>query len=103
MFVGLETAVVALEAPVKEFEFRLKLRVECPATLWHAAARHCGSRIDPSIDDISELIGPLEDPSIADCLMALALPDRIAGCTMTNVFLDPGGAPARGEDELAGD
>jgi len=96
MFVGLENAAVAFDAPAREFEFRLKLRVECPATLWQAAARLCGGRIDPSIDDISELIGPPEDPSIADCLMALALPDRIAGCTLTNVFLDPDGTQAHG-------
>ena len=89
MFLGLETTAVALDAPVKEFEFRLTVRVECPTTLWHAAARHFGDRFDASIEDISELIGPPEDPSIADCLMALALPDRIAGCTMTNVVLDP--------------
>lgn len=93
MFSGLETAVVAADARGKEFEFRLKLRVECPTTLWHAAARHCGSSIDQSIDDIADLIGPPEDPSIADCLMALALPDRIAGCIMTNVFLDHEGDP----------
>jgi len=91
MFSGLETAVIAADARGTEFEFRLKLRVECPTALWHAAARRCGSGIDPSIDDIVELIGPPEDPSIADCLMALALPDRIPGCTMTNVFLAPEG------------
>ncbi|HSX53675.1 MAG TPA: hypothetical protein VLG14_00115 [Sphingomonas sp.] len=91
MFSGPETAVVTADAQGKEFEFRLKLRVECPTALWHAAARRCGSSIDPSIDDITDLIGPPEDPSIADCLMALALPDRLAGCTMMYAFLDPEG------------
>lgn len=91
MVSGLESAVITADSEGKEFEFRLKLRVECPTTLWHAAARRCGSSIDPSIDDIVDLIGPLEDPSIVDCLMALALPDRVAGCTMTNVFLAPEG------------
>jgi len=37
MFDGLETTVVAADVPVLEFEFRLKLRVECPATLWRGA------------------------------------------------------------------
>ena len=91
MFSGPETADVTADVQGKEFEFRLKLRVDCPTTLWHAAARRCGNSIDPSIDDIADLIGPLEDPSIADCLMALALPDRIAGCTMMYAFLDPEG------------
>jgi len=99
MFDGLETTVVAADAPVMEFEFRLKLRVECPAALWQAAARHCGSHIDASIDDIAELIGPAEDPSIADCLMALALPARIAGCTMTNVSIEAEGERARRDDD----
>ena len=98
MFDGLETTVVATDAPAREFEFRLKLRVECPTALWHAAPRHCGSHIDASLDDITELIGPAEDPSIADCLMALALPARIAGCTMTNVSIEPEGAPGRHND-----
>lgn len=96
MFIGPETAVVTAGTPATQFEFRLKLRVENPAALWQAAARRCGSGIDPSfddIDDIVDLIGPPEDPSIADCLMVLALPDRIAGCTMTSVFLDPEGDP----------
>ena len=98
MFDGLETTVVAADVPILEFEFRLKLRVECPATLWRAAAGHCGSHIDASIDDIAELIGPEEDPSIADCLMALALPARIAGCTMTNVSIGTEVAPMRYDD-----
>ena len=98
MFDGLETTVVAADAPAREFEFRLKLRVECPTALWQAAARHCGSHIDASLDDITELIGPEEDPSIADCLMALALPARIAGCTMTNVSIDAEGEPGHRDE-----
>ncbi|HUD91818.1 hypothetical protein [Sphingobium sp.] len=72
----------------REFEFSLKLRVECPNALWKAAAHHCLHIFDYSNDDMIDLIGPAEDPSIEDCLMLLALPARMAGCAMLSTTMD---------------
>lgn len=94
MFSDTKPAFDAVSAPGKEFEFTLKLRVECPTSLWRAAAIHCAEDAAQSPDEIANLIGPVEDPSIEDCLMALALPGRLPGCTMLNVWLAPDGAEA---------
>jgi hypothetical protein len=49
----------------------------------------CLSQADLSADEVEDLIGPLEDPSIADCLMVLALPERLPGCTRLDTALQP--------------
>ncbi|MDF0542544.1 hypothetical protein PX699_09340 [Sphingobium sp. H39-3-25] len=72
-----------------EFHFTLKLSVESVAALWSAAARRSMDESDLNEDDIAETFGPPEDPSVEDCLMALALPLRIPGCTMLEVDLRP--------------
>ncbi|TCM39170.1 hypothetical protein EDF59_10650 [Novosphingobium sp. ST904] len=71
----------------EEFWFSLKLRVESTSQLWQAAALRCMSQSDVSYEEVDELIGPIDDPSIADCLMILALPERIPGCTRLDVSL----------------
>lgn len=76
----------------QEYWFSLRLRVDAPAQLWQAAALRCLSQSDLSQDEVEDLIGPIEDPSIADCLMLLALPERIPGCTRLDTALQPGGA-----------
>ncbi len=79
-----------------EFKFSLRLRVEHPALLWQAAARLCLA--DPSLsgDDIEELIGPREDPSISDCLMVLTLSQTLPGCARVDASLEELGAPICG-------
>ncbi len=95
MFSDTKPALDAVSTPGREFEFTLKLRVECPTSLWRAAAMHCAEEAAHSPDEITDLIGPVEDPSIEDCLIALALPGRLPGCTMLNVLLAPDGAEAQ--------
>lgn len=89
MFTDTDTddAVNMIDISDREFEFTLKLRVECPNALWKAAANHCTSIFDYSKDDLIDLIGPSEDPSIEDCLMVLALPAKMAGCTMLSTAM----------------
>lgn len=76
------------QQPVQEFEFKLKIRVDCHAKLRSAAVRRCGPDADVQSEEVIELFGPTEDPSLADCLMALVLPESMAGCTMLNVKVD---------------
>lgn len=86
MFSNIEPASYPASVPGRQFEFTLKLRVDCPTSLWQAAAgRMRGSAT--SAEDVADLLGPPEDPSIEDCLMGLALPSQIPGCAMLNVFL----------------
>jgi hypothetical protein len=89
MFMYTKSAFCAGSTADREYEFTLKLRVECPTSLWQAAAKHCANDSAHSPDDIADLIGPMDDPSIEDCLMALALPDQLPGCTMLDVLLAP--------------
>lgn len=78
-----------VQASGREFQFTLNLRVDCEGALWHAAAKHCSLSSAMPVDDIIDLIGPAEDPSIEECLLVLALPSRVAGCEMLDVRLDP--------------
>lgn len=63
-----------------EFEFTLKLRLDSPSLLWKAAANRCLEQSDFTIEEIEDMIGPMADPSIEDCLMLLVLPAKIPGC-----------------------
>lgn len=75
----------------RDLLFALKVRVECPSTLWRAAASHCMRNTAIRVEDLTDLIGPPEDPSIEDCLMALTLPTHIPGCSLLDVHLEPEG------------
>lgn len=56
--------------------------------LWQSAARLCLEDPTLSAEDIEDLIGPCEDPSISDCLMVLALAQSIPGCARLDAGLD---------------
>lgn len=88
MISDVKNATDASPVSDQEFEFTLKIRVECLKSLWQAAAVHCMSQYNDSTDDLIDLIGPQEDPSIEDCLMALVLPERVSGCVMLNAVLE---------------
>ncbi|WP_395391282.1 hypothetical protein WBP07_12045 [Novosphingobium sp. BL-8A] len=74
-----------------EYQFSLKLRVDSPGKLWQAAALRCMAQPGICEEDVIDMIGPSDDPSIADCLMVLALPEHLPGCTRLDVALDDQG------------
>lgn len=86
---GLDSGNVRPSGVQQEYWFSLKLRVDSAAQLWQAAALRCLSQAELSQDEVEDLIGPLEDPSIADCLMVLALPERLPGCSRLDTALHP--------------
>lgn len=86
---GLDKGSVQASGRQQDYWFSLRLRVDSPAQLWQAAALRCLSQADLSPDEVEDLIGPIEDPSIADCLMLLALPERLPGCTRLDTTLQP--------------
>ncbi|KMS52683.1 hypothetical protein V474_24380 [Novosphingobium barchaimii LL02] len=86
---GLDSGNVQASGAQQEYWFSLRLRVDSAAQLWQAAALRCLSQSDLSQDEVEDLIGPAGDPSIADCLMVLALPERLPGCTRLDTALQP--------------
>lgn len=71
------------------YTLTLELLVEDGARLWDAAAARYREGIGLSLAEVMETIGPREDPSIEDCLMTIALPDHVEGCTLTDFKLTP--------------
>lgn len=69
----------------QELEFTLKVRINSLRTLRLAAAARFGGDGE---EDLAEILGPIEDPAIKDCLMALILPRSIEGCTMLSVSVE---------------
>lgn len=76
-----------------EYRFSLKLRVDSPDQLWRAAAARCLTLPGICEDDLADMIGPIDDPSISDCLMVLTLPDQVPGCTRLDADLHSDGTP----------
>jgi hypothetical protein len=67
---------------VREFEFTLKVRVDCHRDLRRSAVERLNGM---SEEDIAELLGPIEDPTLRDCLITLLLPQPVMGCTLLSV------------------
>lgn len=86
---GLGSGTAPASGAQQEYWFSLKLRVDSASQLWQAAALRCLSQADLSQDEVEDLIGPADDPSIADCLMLLALPERLPGCARLDTALHP--------------
>lgn len=89
---GGKTGEVQAPGTQQEYWFSLRLRVDSPTQLWHAAALRC-RQSGMSQDEVEDLIGPVEDPSITDCLMLLALPERLPGCTRLDTALHAADLP----------
>lgn len=90
---GISASGASASGAQQEYWFSLRLRVDSPAQLWQAAALRCLSQSDLGREEVEDMLGPIEDPSIADCLMMLALPERLPGCTRLDTALSPVDAP----------
>jgi hypothetical protein len=51
-----------------------------PQALWHAAARIAFRQPGVTIADVEDVLGPVEDPNVSDCLTMLTTPDALPGC-----------------------
>jgi len=71
-----------------EYRINLTLSVSDPQALWTAAAARLLAAPDMSLDDVIDVIGPREDPSINDCIAMLAKPVALAGCDMDDFWVD---------------
>ncbi|MEO8723664.1 MAG: hypothetical protein ABI395_09115, partial [Sphingobium sp.] len=67
-----------------EFLVTIALSVRDVDLLWRMAATHALSIAGLEQEDVEDVIGVLEDPSIADCLAMLLVPKPVAGCVITS-------------------
>lgn len=84
----------SIDAPVsdrgnREFHVKIALSVRDIGLLWRMAAAHALTISGLEQEDIEEVIGPLDDPSIAECLAMLLVPQPTAGCVMTDFSVEP--------------
>jgi hypothetical protein len=68
-----------LERPT-EVHIELSLSVHDCASLWDAAALKGLSAPGMRLADLVDVIGPREDPAVAECIAMLAQPVLIPGC-----------------------
>ena len=74
----------AAERDGAEVEYRISvtLSVGNVGRLWAAAAAKALGMPDMTLEDVLDLLGPREDPEIAECLAMLTAPAAVAGCAL---------------------
>lgn len=76
------------DGPQAEYRVTLTLAVRDARRLW-AAALDKGLRAPGAvIDDVLDVIGPQEDPAIAECIAMLAAPAQMPGCAVDDFWID---------------
>jgi hypothetical protein len=76
-----------------EYEIILKLSVNDPGLLRQAVGQLLRDK-GLGTEDIDDTIGPVDDPSIIDCLAALVMPDVVEGCRIEAFDIHSGARPA---------
>ena len=66
----------------------MRISVTDATDLWRAAAAHALS-YESDQGDVEDVLGPMEDPSIADCLAMLIGPRNVPGCRFDSFVLIP--------------
>lgn len=81
----------------ERYEVSMRLAVRDPARLWRTAAARALRLGNCTQEDVEDMFGPMEDPSIADCIAMLIGPGDLAGCRFEEFSVAPaGGAAAQG-------
>jgi hypothetical protein len=73
----------------REFNVKITLSVRDIGLLWRMAAAHALAISGLEQEDVEEVIGPLDDPSITECLAMLLVPGPMAGCALTDFSVEP--------------
>lgn len=73
------------------YELRCQLNIDDASALWDAAAAKAMTYPDTTPETVVEMIGPREDPEIAECLLLLLQPS-VAGCDLVTLSCDSVGA-----------
>lgn len=78
----------AQSRPRPEYSVTLTLTVTDPQLLWDAASCKLRSVPGMMLDDIVDVIGPREDPAVADCVAALSAPTAMPGCALEDFSVE---------------
>ena len=86
-----DTAVICKSRPAAPEQVRIALTftVRDREALWDAAAARGLTAPGMDIDDVIDVIGPREDPSIPDCLAMLVQPMSAPGCLLDQFDVTP--------------
>lgn len=76
-----------------EYEAILKFSVNDPGLLRQAVGQLLRDK-GLGAEEIDDTIGPIDDPSIIDCLAALVMPDVVEGCHIEEFDIHSGVRPA---------
>lgn len=79
---------IAMAGPQPEYRISLTLSVADASALWTAAATCLLAAPGMTLDDAIDVIGPCQDPSILECLTAIACPAAMAGCQLDDFWVD---------------
>lgn len=74
--------------PQPAFRISLTLAVSDVQALWTAAAAKMLCASGMTLDDVLDVIGPREDPSISECVAAIANPAVLPGCVLDDFWID---------------
>lgn len=70
------------------YRISLTVSVDDVDALWAAAAAKALGMPGMTLEDVYDVLGPREDPAIADCLSMLAAPPRMPGCTLEDFAVE---------------
>ena len=71
-----------------EYRVSLTLSVSDVTALWASAAARLLAAPGAEFCDVVDVIGPREDPSICECIAALARPAPVVGCALEDFSVD---------------
>jgi hypothetical protein len=75
------------------FRVSFDLVVTDPQALWHAAAQVAFRQPGITIAEVEDVLGPAEDPMLAECLAMLTTPDAVPGCMPLDFAVIPVASP----------
>jgi hypothetical protein len=78
-----------MTADENNFVVSIALSVRDVNLLWRMAAAHALDMTGMEQEDVEDVIGALDDPSISDCLAMLLVPKPIAGCALSGFSVEP--------------
>lgn len=78
-----------------EYRISLTLGVGNIDALWVAAAAKASTMPGMTLEDVVDVLGPREDPEVAECLSMLTAPGALPGCALSDHRIDLVTAPAR--------
>lgn len=74
--------------PLDVVQVTLAFSIHDREALWEAAARKGLAAPGMRLTDVIDVIGPREDPAIAECVAMLAPPSAMAGCTLNRFDIE---------------